>query len=279
MIPDPFRLLLRLYPRGFRREYGDQIVEAFREMRRAEGRTAIGFWRFVLADVCRSALRQQLEACRTGARRIVLEWIAACALGVLFTSLLANALAWSFSYLYHPYLEGRSVPAWAYGALLGLGLGLAQSVALGRRVRLGLAWMATNAAAAAIGLQIAVAVADVAGWLGTGVALGSLVGSGQWLVLRTRVRSAGWWVLGSTAALSVAALSCAAVVRTSLAGMDALIRAPAAVHPAASAAALDSLVRGLFRPTTFTDLMVELAATCGLAFAALTVRRRSSALL
>src|SRR5204862_5307376 len=83
----------------------------------------LALWRFVLADIVCSAAREQLDECRTGSRRFALRWLATCALGLIVTVLAANAVAWTFSYFYHPYFEGLTVPPWGYGACLGLVLG------------------------------------------------------------------------------------------------------------------------------------------------------------
>ncbi len=273
-----YSALLVLYPKAFRREYLEQMMDAFRQLRLASRRGAIAFWIFILADLFRSLLTQHVDAFRSGTRQFAVEWAATCALGAVMTALVANALTWSFSYLYHPYLEGLVLPAWSYGALLGLGLGLVQSATLHRRFRVGLLWILTSAMATALGLHVAVAFAGVAGPVGYGIVLGGFVGGAQWLILRTRVRGAGWWVLGSTAALSLAVASCAAAIHATLRGMNPLSYEPAAFQPVAYRAAIAFLLRGLYGPTNRDDLAVEFAvmATCGLVIAAVTARPLSS---
>ena len=273
-----YSALLVLYPKAFRREYGDRMIGAFCQLRRARRRGATAFWIFIIADLVRSSLRQHVDRFRSGTQQFAVEWAITCASGAVMAALAANVLTWSFSYLYHPYLEGLTLSAWSYGALLGLGLGLVQSATLHRRFRVGLPWILTSAVAAALGLHVAVAFASVAGPVGYGIVIGSFVGGAQWLVLRTRVRRAGWWVLGSTTALSLAVASCAAAIHAMLLGLKPLSHEPKAFEPGAYRAAIAFLVRGLYGPTNGHDLMVEFAvmATCGLVIAAVTARPLSS---
>ena len=58
-----YRGLLWLYPSAFRREYGDDMVEAFGEALRDDRRGALRFWMAALVDLVRSASR---EHWRTG---------------------------------------------------------------------------------------------------------------------------------------------------------------------------------------------------------------------
>jgi MFS family permease len=61
-----YRLLLRLYPVEFRREYGDQMVLAFRDRLRDSGRRSLlatfAFWASALVDLLSSAWAEQREA-------------------------------------------------------------------------------------------------------------------------------------------------------------------------------------------------------------------------
>jgi hypothetical protein len=150
-----YATLLMLYPKPFRDEYGAAMLDAFRDLRASSRRSPLALWRFVVVDVVRSAVRQQLDECRTGTRRFVLRWLASCAFGLVVTLLVANAVAWTFSYFYHPYFEGLTVPPWGYGACLGLVLGgtiaISQWILLPTGIRGAGAW----AMASAIALPIA----------------------------------------------------------------------------------------------------------------------------
>ena len=128
-------------------------------------------------------------------------------------------------------------PAWLSGAVGGAGLGLALGVAqwwlLRRTFSIDALWIALSIVGGALGLAIGMHVADYQSMvpvgetisrnretvLATGSALnaatcgllfGSLLGLGQWIVLRRRVDSAARWVaanaIGWTTGLGLAAL-------------------------------------------------------------------------
>ena len=268
--------LLTLYPQSFRREYGEAMVEAFRELRAANRRSALRFWLFVTVDVCRSAWREQLDACHSGMRCFLFQWVGVCTLGVGVAAILANVLNWSFSYLYHPYLESMSLSPWTYGAFLGCGLGIAQSTALRHRFRMGAMWILVSAISAAFGLELAVMVSDVAGTVAFGVVLGTCVGSGQWLVLRTQTRRAGWWIAMSALALPAGVLSFGGAMHRTLAGMNPI------ANPVGSQGGgglrLEALIHALYVPRSWGELLVEFAliATSGIVIGAFTARSVSA---
>lgn len=275
---DLYAALLRCYPAPFRREYGDDMTRVFDELSRAHTGSRAALWLFVAADTWRAAPRAHAEAWRSRLDHFTVRWVSACAAGAIAAGLLGNALTYAFRYLYHPYLEGWTVPPWAYGALLGLVLGLTQAAAVRHAFRLGLAWVLTSTLGTACGLHAAVAILPVAGPIGYGIVLGGFVGGSQWALLRTRVRQASWWVLTSTAAVSLSLLSSAAALRGALTGLGhiAVVRPPLA--PAPYRTALDFLERGLNGPATGNDLAVECAvlAICGLVIAVLTAKPLSS---
>jgi hypothetical protein len=146
-----FAVLLWLYPKSFRHEYGEPMLATFRELRAAPGEHRRGSWRFVVFDTVRAATLLWWDECR---RSFALRWLTTCALGLLSTALVANLIASVFSYMYHPYFEGFTISASAYGALLGLVLGgtivISQWFLLPRQGTR--AW----ALASAVGLPIAV---------------------------------------------------------------------------------------------------------------------------
>jgi len=115
-----YAALLHLYPRPFREEYGDEMLAAFREMRRARRSSPLRFWRFVVADTVTAAGRERLDAMR---------WLASSVFGLLVTVATAQAVTFAYRYFYHPYFEGRAIPALPYGVALGLVLGAAIAVA------------------------------------------------------------------------------------------------------------------------------------------------------
>jgi hypothetical protein len=159
-----YAALLTLYPEPFRREYGDPMMEAFRDLSRAHSRKRLTLWLFVLSDLCRAVGRAHLDACRSGVRRFVLPWLGTCALGIVATTVVANALAWCFSYLYHPYLDGSSfgidvavasggaVGPIGRGVVLGICVGTGQWLALRARARHVGWWILASAVAVPSGV-------------------------------------------------------------------------------------------------------------------------------
>lgn len=269
-----YEALLRAYPPGFRRDYGPAMVEAFSQLLQASRGSRFSFWRFVLIDLAKSACAEQIDACRTGRRRLALEWAGACACGAVATALLANLLTWTFTYLYHPFFEGVSLPPWSYGAVLGLTLGFMQSVLLRKRFQLGIAWVAATAAGTAAGLEAAISIARVAGPVAYGVVLGSVVGGAQWMVVRRRSRRSAARAVCSALAFSIVLLSVAVNLHTTFDGLNAWTRAPLSPRVESRDAVIQFLTRGLLFPANGADLAIELAVMiiCGLVVAAWTFK-------
>jgi hypothetical protein len=65
---DVYKRLLTAIPAGFRREYGDGMIEAFRDLRQQTARGQLGFWFFVIADTLRASSAERALACRARAR-------------------------------------------------------------------------------------------------------------------------------------------------------------------------------------------------------------------
>jgi len=118
-----YRLLLHLYPRRFRDEYGEEMVGAFSEMRRRHERSATAFWTFVLRDTLCAAGRERLDS---------LRWFATAACGLLVTTVAGDAFGGAYRYFYHPYFEGVTIRVLPYGIALGLVLGA--SIAIAQRL-------------------------------------------------------------------------------------------------------------------------------------------------
>ncbi len=281
---DVYRRLMAVYPTRFRREYGDGMLEAFCDLRQHTARGPLAFWLFVAADTLRAASAERALACQellqssrcrlsTGALAKV-EWMTACAAGATACGALGSLATWAFSYFYHPYLEGTAFLPWVYGAMLGAGLALVQALALGRRLPLGKLWIVTSACCAALGVEIAISIARVAGPVGYAMAFGSVVAGGQWIVLRGRLPGAAWWVLPSAGGLSAVVMSARSTLTSALAGMEALGN-----HPD-STPGLYLLLRGLYAPSNWTEVAVGFAvmATTGLLVGAITAKPISSML-
>jgi hypothetical protein len=115
-----YAAILRLYPRPFRDEYGDEMAATFRELRDSRRSTPLRFWTFILADAARTAGRERLEGMR---------WLGTALFGLLVTIAAAQAAMCSYRYFYHPYFEGTAIPPIPYGVALGLVLGVSIAVA------------------------------------------------------------------------------------------------------------------------------------------------------
>ena len=148
--------LLLIYPGSFREEFGADMLVDFSRLRRSKRDRPLAFWRFVVADVVRSAVHQHLERLREGRGRVVVRWLFVCLVGIATTGTVIDLFGWTFRYLYHPFLEGLDISAVAcgHGVCLGAGLGITQSIVLRYRWRLALAWVAVSGVAAALGLFV-----------------------------------------------------------------------------------------------------------------------------
>jgi hypothetical protein len=278
MTPERFyAALLALYPGEFRDTYGADVLAAFRELHRANRRPPLAFWRFALADLARSVCHEQIDACRTGTRSFVLRWLAVCALGIFGTGLVASLVTRGFAYFYHPYLEGWQFSPWSYGALLGAGLGVTQTVTLRHGVRSSLVWVVASAASASLGLHLAATLAWTAGPIGCGIAIGAFVGGCQWTLARARHRRPAWPLLASTISVAAAVVLFDGLMRRALGGMNPVaadFSAPG--FPRAQYSdAINVLVRGLQQPRNWADVAFEFAAMVisGLTIGAMTARQ------
>jgi hypothetical protein len=115
-----YAALLHLYPRGFREEYGPEMLAAFREMRQARKSAWLRFWAFVATDTARAVALERLDG---------LRGTAVALFGLLVTVATAHTATYLFHYFYHPYFEGTVIPALPYGVALGLVLGISVAAA------------------------------------------------------------------------------------------------------------------------------------------------------
>jgi hypothetical protein len=68
-----YAVLLRAYPAAFRKAFGREMANSFRDLcREADGAT-VGFWLFVLGDLLRSAPALQLEEVRVTTGNLITE--------------------------------------------------------------------------------------------------------------------------------------------------------------------------------------------------------------
>jgi len=245
-------IVLRLYPASFRTQYGREMTGTIRDLRRASSVSAWRFWLFIGVDACRAALDQQVDAWR-GRSRVALNWIAACTLGAVAWKAIGTILAWLFTYLYHPYLEGTTVSPWVYGATLGAGLGTAQCLVVRRLPQT--VWIAVSAACAAVGVEAAVLTASLTGPIGFGAVIGVTVACGQWVVLRERFQRASWLAVIGGSVLSMAAISLGVVANRVPLAVNALDHYGTAVDPAPMVP-----VQVLYPPMDLTEWTLGLLA-------------------
>jgi len=150
-----YRLLLHVYPRRFREEYGDEMLAAVSEMRRHFDGSATAFWTFVLRDTVCAAGRERLHSMR---------WLATAACGLLVTTIAGDLVTWTYGYFYHPYFEGVPVRVLPYGIALGLVLGgstaMAQRLLFPSAERRAHQWMLASAIALPVAILFCSAAID-----------------------------------------------------------------------------------------------------------------------
>ncbi|HZI51958.1 MAG TPA: hypothetical protein VFE29_09055 [Terriglobia bacterium] len=100
-----YRRLLRIYPKTFRAEFEEHMVQVFgdlvrREVHRGGLKSLCFMWVRIVPDLVTSAVRQHLDPSRTGSRGA--RWIVACilgsSLGTVFSSSL-SMMGWSAIWL------------------------------------------------------------------------------------------------------------------------------------------------------------------------------------
>jgi hypothetical protein len=211
-----YSCLMRLYPKPFRREYGDQLLQTFRELAREHPGFPIRFWNFVIRDVCRSVFREHVDAWTVGMGRLALDWVSACALGTLAS----GAVLWIFSigvnFFLPPRLDRRgfvhivatNLPTGVYGALIGLVLGSAQALALRHYVRRSVLWIVGTSLAGGAGFSLGLALANrigfrlaPIGYVAGVTLLGGFVGIAQSLLLKSHARSSTRWIASNAFAV------------------------------------------------------------------------------
>ena len=129
---------------------------------------------------------------------------------------LANALGWSlglFAGALALRLLGGLGGLLVGGALAGAVAGGTQNAALRQEVAwIDRRWVLVSAAGAALGVLPAfvAGVSLIAGWmiglLIVGAVFGAIFGMGQWLVLRSHVHDAAWWIAANGLAAALCAL-------------------------------------------------------------------------
>jgi len=216
-----YRWLLYAYPGAFRRAYGREMAQVFRETcRAAHARAGLGgvalLWLPLLGDVLINAAREQVVTLRRSAGggsvmgideaqagRLWIGWTAAGAVawggGLLGAILLDMVMAQVMGPRTGDAHATVLIEVTAQGLLL-----IAAQAALLRRYAPHVRWWA-GATAGGILLTLAVAAVGVRGDITAqsnayGVILlceGAMVGGVQWLALRRQVAGVRWWVLAT----------------------------------------------------------------------------------
>jgi hypothetical protein len=143
--------LMRLYPKRFRREYEDQMLHTFRELSRDSPHAPVYFWSVILHDVCRSVVREYVDAWTCGMGRLARDWVSACSLGAMASGAVMWVFIRSVNLLFPPRYDPSGFvhivatnPTGVYGALIGLVIGSAQALVLRHQVRRGVLWIGRN---------------------------------------------------------------------------------------------------------------------------------------
>ena len=219
-----FASLIRLYPKPFRREYGEQMLDTYRELSVDSRRSPLRFWSFVFRDTARSVVRERADAWTHEMRRLGMNWIAACSLGALASGLAIALFMLAVRLLFPPYFDANRIghdvasnlPSGVYGALIGLVIGGAQALALRHDWRRAVQWTLATSLAAGMGFSLGWVVAHaidfrvagfglprLTGYFGGVLFLGLLVGAIQSLLLKKPARSAATWILSNAIAIPV----------------------------------------------------------------------------
>jgi hypothetical protein len=225
-----YAFLLRLYPEAFQRQYGEEMLQTFRALSRDDNRSPFRFASFILCDVCRSLVREHVDAWASGMRDLAFHWILACSLGALASGAVVWAFVLTVNALFPPRyfpdgvvkIVATNLPTGVYGTLIGLVIGVGQASALRRYVHCSVLWIAGTACAGGVGFPLGFIVArlfsPVSSWIGVRlfgyfagvILLGALVGLTQALLLNSDYRSYARWIAWNALAVPAGILTAAA---------------------------------------------------------------------
>lgn len=212
-----YRRCLRAYPIAFRRAYGGEMAQLFRDScRESYGRAGtwgvLSLWLSVLADLILSAFSERIAALRyrrgevmmltheRSGRLLWIEWICAGAVGWGLAALISALVNDILIDIMRPSMQGVGL---VQVATQGAVLALIQWLVVRRYLRRADHW--AWATAGTVALAMGAIVIGVRGplpaqeWTYDRIILleGVVVGAAQWLVLRPHVARAGWWIAAS----------------------------------------------------------------------------------
>jgi hypothetical protein len=220
-----------------------------------------------------------VERLRDSRGGIILRWLFVCLVGIATTGLVVDLFGSTFSYLYHPFLEGLDIRAvvGGYGVCLGAGLGITQSIVLRHRLRLALAWMLVSGAAAAAGLLVIASFAMIRqplGFVESGVVLGGTVGVAQWMLVRLQDGYDRRWAFATVFVLATAAVTFGAAIQSTFAGVNPLAIAPLVTTARPYRDLLDIVIGTLQQIRTWTVIAVAFIAmtTAGVVIGSLALK-------
>lgn len=110
------------------------------------------------------------------------------------------ALGWAFAWRLS-YIAPGVLATWVIGSVTGAISGLLQWLVLRIVIRLSPLWILNSLLGWAVGFFLGAHVASVLGLtefafgIVIGAVLGLSLGIAQWLILRTKLSSAGWWIV------------------------------------------------------------------------------------
>jgi len=117
-----------------------------------------------------------------------------------FLWIMATAWGWVLGWILRDYLLQADIARLA----AGIGIGALQWLVLKQRMNRAWRWILATSCGWAVGWAIALAfIPDELGFV-SGFVLGAATGMAQWLVLRREVHWAGWWIVASALAWSIA---------------------------------------------------------------------------
>jgi hypothetical protein len=209
-----YRLLLHLYPRRFRREYGEQMVEDFHELHSEMGNRPVALWGRLLVDACRSVVREHVDEWTCGAPGRAARWVAACVMGTVLAGMAIGTIVMTLGSVLFPGDPGliRNLPSGNYGLVIGLIVGGTQAIVLRRHVRSTLVWTVGTGLAAQIAFEVAFVVGNalhmrVVSYIGGVLALALVTGLFQAAMLRAPWRRALSWTMWNIVAIAAGILA------------------------------------------------------------------------
>ena len=212
-----YRLLLQLYPRRFRREYGERMVEDFRELCSEMGDRPVALWGRLLVDAGRSVVREHVDEWTCGAPGRAARWIAACVMGTVLAGMAIGTIVMTLGSVLFPGDPGliRNLPSGNYGLVIGLIVGGTQAVVLRRHVRSALVWTVGTGLAAQIGFEVAFMVGDALdmwalSYIGGVLAFALVTGLFQAAMLRAPWQRVVSWTTWNVVAIAAGILAAGA---------------------------------------------------------------------